>query len=138
MTRLASTLLAAVLLTALGCNSGPTVHPVKGQVINKGKGPATDLAGYSVQFQSTTDPAEMPGGPIDADGTFLIYTRVGGEVIPGAKEGSYLACFLPPAVEGGAPPPLVIPKRYTSLETSKLQYSVKPGENELTIEIERD
>src|SRR5437660_8208446 len=111
--------LSALLAAVAGCGPGlPKVCPVKGKVVTKGKGNAKDLAGYSVQFQSTNDPAELPGGPIEADGTFTLYTRVGGKVIPGVKEGSYRACLVQPAVEGGPPPPLVIPRRYTSFETS--------------------
>ena len=137
-----SCLLPVVLVGALaalaGCNSGPKVYPVKGKVVNKGKGNVKDLAGYNVQFQSVSDPAETPGGPIDEDGTFTLYTRVGGKVIPGVKEGTYRACLLQPPVEGGAPPPLVIPRRYTKFDTSNLQYDIKPGPNEITIEVERD
>src|SRR5207248_1463020 len=51
------------------------------------------LAGYSVQFQSVSEAAEMPGGPINEDGTFTLYTRVGGKVIAGVKEGTYRATF---------------------------------------------
>src|SRR5919199_1090952 len=101
--RFLSALLAVTLFAATGCDSGPKVYPVKGRVVSKGKGHVKDLAGYSVQFQSTSDPAEAPGGPIEEDGTFTLYTRVGGKVIPGVKEGTYRACLLPPAVEGGAP-----------------------------------
>ena len=131
--------LTATLFSLLGCDSGlPKVYPVKGKVVSKGKGSVRDLAGYNVQFQSVNDPAELPGGSIEEDGTFTVYTRVGGRVIPGAKEGTYQACVLQPPVEGGKPPPLVIPKRYTKFETSNLQFTIKPGQNDITIEIDRD
>ena len=133
--RCLSSLLAISLIA--GCDSGPKVQPVKGQVVNKGKGQVQDLAGYSVQFQSVDDPAEMPGGTIEEDGTFVVYTRVGGEVIPGVKEGTYRACLLPPSVEGGAPP-LVIPRRYTSLDTAGFEYTIKPGQNDIRLEVDRD
>jgi hypothetical protein len=121
-----------------GCGPGlPKVYPVTGKVVYKGKGPARDLTRYNIQFQSLTDPKELPGGEIAEDGTFTLYTRVGGKVIPGAKEGTYRACIVQPAVEGGPPPKLVIPRRYISMETANLQYEVKPEPNEITIEIER-
>ena len=130
--------LSVLLVAVAGCGPGlPKVCPVKGKVVTKGKGNAKDLAGYSVQFQSVSDPAETPGGPIDEDGTFTLYTRVGGKVIPGVKEGTYRACLLPPPVEGGKPPPLVIPERYTRFETSNLQFDIRPGPNTITIEVER-
>jgi hypothetical protein len=105
--------------------------------VYKGKGPARDLTRYNIQFQSLTDPKELPGGEIAEDGTFTLYTRVGGKVIAGVKEGTYRACIVQPAVEGGPPPKLVIPRRYISMETANLQYEVKPEPNEITIEIER-
>src|SRR5262245_49586875 len=112
--RFLSLLLAATLVALTGCDSGlPKVYPVKGSVVNKGKGHVKDLAGYSIQFQSVNDPTEMPGGTIEEDGTFTLHTRVGGKVIPGAKEGTYRACLRPPIPEGGRPPPLAIPRRYT-------------------------
>jgi hypothetical protein len=136
--RFSLALLVGAVLGLTGCNSGPKVYPVTGKVVYKGKGQAKDLAGYGVQFQSVSDPAELPGGTIEEDGTFTLYTRVGGKLVPGAKEGTYQACLVQPAVEGGRPPPLVIPARYTKFETAKLQYTVTPGPNEITIELERD
>ena len=132
--------LLAGLMILTGCGSGlPRVYPVKGTVINKGKGQIKDLAGYNVQFQSTTDPMEMPGGAIEEDGRFTLstYTRVGGKVIPGVKEGTYRACLLPPPVEGRPQPPLVIPARYTKFESSNLEFTIKPGQNDITIEVVR-
>src|SRR5438094_7290419 len=121
-------LLAATLFGLAGCGPGlPNVYPVQGKVVNKGKGHVKDLAGYSVQFQSVAEPAEMPGGTIEQDGTFIMYTRVADKVIPGVKEGTYRACLRPPAVEG-ARPSLIIPSRYTKFETSKLEYTIAPGE----------
>ena len=133
-----SVLLAGTLLASAGCDSGlPKVYLVQGKVVSKGKGHVRDLAGYNLQFQSVTDPAELPGGAIEEDGTFTLYTRVGGRVIPGVKEGTYRACLLPPALEGRPAPPLVIPARYTRFETSKLEYTIMPGPNEITIEVDR-
>jgi hypothetical protein len=131
-------LLAGSLVGLTGCDSGPKVYPVTGKVVTKGKGQVKDLAGYSVQFQSVSDPTEMPGGPIEEDGTFTLYTQVGGNAITGVKEGTYKACLVPPAGGGGAPPPLVIPRRYTKFETSNLQYTITSGQNDITIEVERD
>ena len=131
-------LVLLLLGTVAGCGPGlPKVYPVTGKVVYKGKGKARDLTRYSIQFQSLTDPKELPGGEIAEDGTFTLYTRVGGKVIPGAKEGTYRACIVQPAVEGGPPPKLVIPRKYISMETAKLQYEVKPEPTEITVEIER-
>jgi hypothetical protein len=128
----------ASLLLTTGCNRGPTVHPVKGRVTNQGKGHVKDLAGYGVQLQSVTDSEEKPGGTIEEDGTFILYTRVGNEVTPGVKEGTYRVWLTLPSVEGGPPPTPAIPKRYLSKETANWEYTIKPGENELTLEVQRE
>src|SRR6476469_1790727 len=70
--RFLSALLVGTLVAAAGCDSGPKVYPVKGKIVNKGRGHVKDLAGYSVQFQSVNDPAETPGGPIEEDGSFTL------------------------------------------------------------------
>jgi hypothetical protein len=138
--RLPVAVLAAALLALTACDSGPKVYPVTGKVINKGKGSIKDLAGYNVQFRSTTDPADTPGGAIGDDGTFTLYTYtgVGGNVVPGVKAGTYQACIQPPPPEGGAQPRLVIPRRYTQFETANLRFTINPGPNEITIEVDRD
>ena len=138
--RLPIAALATALIGFTACDSGPRVYPVTGKVINKGKGSVKDLAGYNVQFRSTTDPADTPGGAIGEDGTFTLYTYtgVGGKVVPGVKAGTYQACIQPPPPEGGAQPKLVIPWRYTQFETANLQFTINPGPNEITIEVDRD
>jgi hypothetical protein len=130
-------LLAGTVFALAGCDSGLKVYPVQGTVVNKGKGHVKDLAGYNVQFQSVANPVEMPAGLVGEDGTFTLYTRVGGKAVAGVKPGTYRACLLPPVLEGGGVPPLVIPRRYTQLETANLQYEIKPGKNQITIEVER-
>jgi hypothetical protein len=132
--------MAAVLFGTTACDSGPKVYPVKGKVVNKGKGNIKELAGYTVQFQSDSDPSDTPGGAIEEDGSFTLYTYtgVGGKVVPGVKQGTYRACLQPPAVEGGPPPKLIIPRRYTNFETANLQFTISPGPNDITIEVDRD
>ena len=71
--RFLAALLITIVFAGTGCDSGPKVYPVKGTVINKGKGSVKDLTGYNVQFQSLTDPTELPGGSIEADGTFTLH-----------------------------------------------------------------
>jgi hypothetical protein len=134
--RLLASILAGAVLATAGCDSGPKVYPVIGKVVSKGPGNVKDLAGYSIQFQSTTDPKELPGGPIQADGTFTLYTKVGGKVIPGVKAGTYRACLVQYVPEGGAPP-LMISRKYASFDTSQLQYEIAAGPNDLTIEVDR-
>lgn len=128
-------LLAGALIALAGCGTGPKVYPVTGKVVTQGQ--VSDLAGYSIQLQSVSDPAEMPCGTVGEGGTFTLYTRVGSKVIPGVKEGKYRACLRPPILEGGRSPPLVIPRRYTQFETAQLEYTIRPGPNEITVNVER-
>jgi hypothetical protein len=138
--RLAFVVLAGSLVALSACDSGPKVYPVTGKVINKGKGSVQELAGYNVQFRSTTDPGDTPGGAIGEDGSFTLYTYtgVGGKVVPGVKAGTYQACIQPPPPEGGAQPKLVIPRRYTQFDTANLQFTINRGPNDITIEVDRD
>ena len=133
--RFLTVFLASGMFLSLGCDSGPKVYPVKGKVVNKGKGHIKDLAGYNVQFQSDQRTGG-DAGRADRGGRHVhaVHPR-GRQGRPGVKEGTYRACLLPPPVEGGAPR-LVIPQRYTKFETSNLEYTITPGPNDLTIEID--
>jgi hypothetical protein len=70
MIRFRSALLTGTLIALAGGGTGPKVYPVSGRVLTQGQ--VRDLAGYSVQFQSVSDPAEIPGGTIEEDGTFTL------------------------------------------------------------------
>lgn len=131
-------LLAVAVLGPGACNSGPRLYPVTGKVVTKGNGSVKDLAGYIVQFQSTADAGDLPGGTIAEDGTFTLSTRIGGKETPGVKEGTYRARLMQQPVEGAAPPPLLVHRRYTKFETAELQFTIKPGPNEVTIEVQRN
>jgi hypothetical protein len=129
---------AVGLLVVTSCEPGPPkVYPVKGIIVNKGKGSVKDVVGYNVQLQSMTDPTEMPGGTVGEDGTFVLYTRWGGKVVEGAKAGTYKAWLEQAPLEGRKPPPPVIPVRYTNADTSGLEFTIEPRANEITIEIDR-
>ena len=132
-------LVLAALVTAAGCGDpGPKLYPVRGTVVNKGKGSVKDLAGYIIQCQSVADPSYLPGGLVGEDGTFTIVTRVSGKETPGVKEGTYHARLLPQPIEGNPNPPLLVPRRYTKFDTANLQFEVKPGDNDVTFEVDRD
>jgi hypothetical protein len=129
---------AAGLIVIASCEPGPPkLYPVKGKIVNVGKGSVKDVAGYNVRFQSTTDPNDMPGGGIEEDGTFVLYSAWHGQVRPGARAGKYRASLEQAPLEGRKPPPPVIPTRYLSYETSGLEFTIEPQPNELTIEINR-
>jgi hypothetical protein len=132
-------LVLAALVALAGCGDpGPKIYPVRGTVVSKGKGAVKDLAGYIIQFQSAEDPAYLPGGVLAEDGTFTLASRVGGKEMPGAKAGTYHARLMPQPVEGNPSPPLAIPRRYAKFDTANLQFEVKPGDNDVTVEVDRD
>jgi hypothetical protein len=130
--------LLAAAVCLFGCDSGPRFYAVRGKVVIKGKGSVKDLTGYIVQCQSAADPADMPGGVLAEDGTFTLSTRVGGKEVLGAKVGTYHVRLMPQPVEGNPSPPLVIPRRYTKFDAANLSFEVKPGANEVTLDVDRD
>jgi hypothetical protein len=88
-----------LLLTALGCRNGTEpllpLHPVKGQVVNKG----VPVKGGSLLFQRMNDqkpPAVV--GPVDQAGGFELSTIRGKKGIPGAPAGQYQVTYNPPVL----------------------------------------
>lgn len=138
MIRRSCTCWAGLLVMLTSCEPGPPkLYPVKGQIVNVGKGSVKDVAGYNVHFQSITDPSDMPGGGIEEDGTFILSSAWHGQVMPGVRAGKYRACLEQAPLEGRKPPPPVIPVKYTSFESSGLEFTIEPRANEIAIEINR-
>jgi hypothetical protein len=128
-------LLFALALAALaGC--ARKLYPVTGKVVFKDGSP---LRGGMVVF-SPVDPESHVGarGYIQADGTFELSTAQPGD---GSLEGRYRVLVRPPLQGRGEDDPLrkvpLIDLRYTQFETSGIEVEVKPGKNELTIEVDR-
>src|SRR5947209_17999248 len=140
--RVACVLLSAAILGLSGCaDKLPPVFPVTGTIVLKGgKGDVRKLKDMTLQLQSVTDPDEMPGATIQTDGSFTLYCMRGRKVVPGVKEGKYRARILISTGDYNPehPPTKLIPKRYLSFNTSPLEYTVAPGENQITVEIETD
>src|SRR5262245_11321897 len=67
--RVPTTGLALALLALAGCGGrGP--YPVEGKIVVKGDPfPVKDLQGYTVMFQSQTEPVVSASGTVEADGT---------------------------------------------------------------------
>jgi hypothetical protein len=131
----------AAALGLSGCaDKLPPVFPVTGTVVLKGKGDVRRLKDMTLQFQSLTDPEEMPGATIQADGSFTLYCMRGTKVVPGVKEGKYRARIMISTNDYNPdhPPTKLIPQRYLSFKTSPLEYAVTPAENHITVEIETD
>jgi len=119
-----------------GSTPGPrkNVHPVRGTVFLDG----APLAGAYVVLQAR---AGGKGGRGDArteaDGSFVLSTYQPGD---GAVEGEYAVTVVlrQPFVDAaGRPGPNQLPERYSKVETTPLRVEVKPGVNDLILEMQR-
>ena len=128
------TAFAFVLAATAGCGSGNT-SPVRGKVVFKDGRP---LTGGLVVFRPVDQRLQVSSrGDIHQDGTFVLGTYQEGD---GAIPGKYQAAITPPPrrkvrekpVEG----PIINP-RFESYETSGLEFEVKRGKNNFTIEVDK-
>jgi hypothetical protein len=136
-------ILAGLVVLALG-GCGPTVpkYPqVKGKIVFK-DGNVALLAGGYVRFESVSDPNVRAVGPIDDDGTFVMGSpgkEKTDKMIAGVPEGEYRARIELPAGETEeGKPRAVIHRRYLDFKTSGLRYTVGPGVNDITIEVQKN
>jgi hypothetical protein len=111
-------------------------QPVHGKLLFEG----TPAAGAVVTFQPVKG---RQGGrfaadaTVEADGTYVLSTYTAGD---GAPEGEYIvtAVWRRPATDGtGAAGPNQLPERYAKVETSPLKAVIKPGPNEVVLELHR-
>lgn len=124
-----SSLLVGVFLLN-GCGPTEKTGTVKGKVTLAGK-PVTGLLLNIVQ----TGKGVGASTTLDENGGFAIT-----EPLP---VGEYLVAITPPVPVPPTPgqplpkyvPPSVIPKRYTQEETSGLKIEVKPGENDVDLNL---
>lgn len=124
---LGGTLLAALLVSTLGCGGGnePTapVVPVAGKITFEGKAPA----GAQIFLKPVS---QLPGftytpvGVVKNDGTFAISTYGKDD---GAPAGEYVAIVQWFKVVDGGRGPNILPPKYASPETSPIKVSVKEG-----------
>jgi hypothetical protein len=122
---------ALVLLGLGGCGANRT-YPVEGKVLFKDGTPVT---GGLVVFESVDQPTVCARGPIRADGSFRLGTF---KTNDGAVPGRHRVLVTPPMPnsqrEAMEPP---IHPRFATYETSELEFTVEPGKNTFTIEVDR-
>jgi hypothetical protein len=137
-------------LTSSGCgNAKPqSTFPVSGVLQwNDGK-PATELALATVTLngkegEGPTIPVS-PRGQVKADGTFVLQTYEPGD---GAPVGVYRASVTPNSESRDTPgfgledkgprPSQIMDLRFQSSQTSDLEVTIKPEENQLKLTVER-
>lgn len=120
------------LVVVVGC-SGSGLYSVEGKVVFPDGRPLTS---GTVEFDPINKDAILaPRGEIKPDGTFAASTHEEGD---GAPPGTYRVMVTPPEqLDPGQLRPLVFDRRFKSFQTSGLEYTVQPGDNEFfTITVE--
>ena len=126
-------LAVATLVSALGC--GGQTAPVEGRVKFKDGSDVSVLAGYEVDFQPEGGKTSATG-QIAPDGTFKL-TTFGAD--DGAIPGQHRVAITPPPSPDPDKPPekSKLPTKYSSFDTSELAVEIKPGRNNIELELER-
>jgi hypothetical protein len=115
-----------------GC--GGKTAPVHGKLKFKDGSDAAALAGYTVNFESTQGKTSG-SGEVQPDGTFKVSTFGADD---GAVPGAYKVAITPPqSSDPDKPPPKSkIAAKYTDFSSSGLTVEVKPGRNDVTLEVD--
>lgn len=124
----------AVLAGLVGCGGGKTA-PVNGRVKLKDGSDVSVLAGYALTFEAEEGKTSAVG-EVDRDGTFKLSTFGAND---GAMPGKYRVAINPPNNPDPDEPPTrsKLPARYANLETSGLTAEVKPGQNNIELELDK-
>jgi hypothetical protein len=133
--RAALAALAIALCGLAGCGPGGLkTYPVSGKVVFKDKGgEIKHLRGSYLRLELLSDPQVTAASDIEDDGSFVLGSVIDGRPYPGLREGTYRA-RITPANPGDK---RVIHPRYENFHTSNLQFTITPGPNTLTVEVER-
>jgi hypothetical protein len=126
---------ALLLLSLAGC--APGIYPVAGKVVWKDGAAATELVDGHIIFELPEEDLTARG-IIQADGTFRMSTNTPSD---GAREGEHQVSILElrgPARPGSeSPAPGIMDARFSNPATSGLTANVKPGNNQITLTVER-
>ena len=127
-------LLAACCL--VGCSNGVPTYSVTGTVRVNGKpAPHGTVMFRPVEVSKEDGKRHVARASIEKDGTYTLTTIETGD---GAVAGMHkVAVLMPPysASETGPQAKPLIPAKFNTPNTSGLEYEVKPGSNEIDIEL---
>ena len=130
---------AALCLSLLiGCNTSG-IYPVEGRVTWKDGSPAKELAGSLIMFEQTEKQASARG-QIQPDGSFRLSSNKEND---GAKAGEHTVLIVEVGRKplGGPDGSLLAPGnidiKYSSPSTSDLRATVKPGKNQITLNVDK-
>lgn len=129
------TLVLAGLSAGCGRSGGAALAPVKGKVLANGQ----PVTGGSLLFAPAEGDSAPPAtGAVNPDGTFVLGTT---DADDGAAVGRHVVTYNAPPRSGqedwdgyGTPPPEVV-SPFEGLLPNPAEVEVKPGQNELTIEL---
>jgi hypothetical protein len=128
-----------VLACCGGCST-KDIHPVDGQVVWKDGTPAKDLAGSLIMFESA-EKKTSSRGQIDGEGRFQLTTETEND---GAPSGEHTVLIIEVGrkslggADGSAIAPARVDTRYMTPQTSDLKAKVEPGDNKITLTIDRN
>jgi hypothetical protein len=136
MRRMKLALIAATMLSTLGCGrGGPTTYPVEGRLEVVGADIAL-LAGSFIEAARIDDPNERASGTIAPDGSFALETQRAGSIFRGAQAGKYQVRILLGDDDRKTRQlaQKALPTRYLAFQTSGLVFEV-PSSEEVTLRI---
>src|SRR5262245_49060692 len=127
-------LVLIVLSYLVGCGGGKTA-PVSGRVKLKDGSDVSVLLGYSLTFEADGGKTSAVG-EVNRDGTFTLSTFGAND---GAVPGKYrVAINAPPNPDPDKPPTKSkLPAKYENLDSSGLTAEVKPGQNNIELELDK-
>ena len=123
----------AALACLVGCES--KTAPVSGRVKLKDGSDVSVLAGYSLTFEAEGGKTSAVG-EVNRDGTFQLSTFGAND---GAMPGKYRVAINQPNNPDPDKPPTKskLPAKYANLESSGLTAEVKPGQNNIELELDK-
>src|SRR5262245_61548018 len=126
-------LVSLFALGLAGCG-GAGLYPVDGEVVWKDGQPAKEIAGAQITFEMAGKSSSH--GSLKSDGTFTLHT---GERA-GAPAGDYTVLIIEvgrKSIGETGIEPAKIDLRYATPSSSNLRATVKPGTNQIKLEVDR-
>src|SRR5262245_47011539 len=127
-------LVLLVLACLAGCGEGKTA-PVNGRVKLKDGSDVSVLASYSLSFEPDGGKTSAVG-EVNPDGSFKLSTFGAND---GAVPGKYRVAINPPPNPDPDKPPSKskLPAKYENLNSSGLTAEIKPGPNNIELELDK-
>lgn len=116
----------------LGCGNR-TIYPVRGQLVDTDGNPVKELVNGSVEFDGAGSKTSA-NSSIAEDGTFKLTTASPGD---GAHLGKHRVAITRPYKGPENPVPPVIDTKYEKFETSGLEVTVEPKDNDVKLTVQR-